>query len=137
MNDKIVVLRKENSSNDKKWIYTLHDSIYDIKKNSDNLYIFKKLVELEKLLKGTQDFSYELKMISDVEYETRIFNMNLNDQKVPECGSFISFLVNYTRELDSLYHNKPSDIYLFHSNHESIKNWALKTIKKVNNKPKK
>lgn len=130
MNSKMIVIRKDKENN-KEWVYIINDSIYEIERKSDNKYILKKLMELERILKSEQSFSYELKLLDEEEYKILLFNYDINDMKAPSTGSFFSFLVSYSRKLDEYHSKRPSNIYMTNNNYDQLKFWVNQTINKV------
>lgn len=127
MNDKLMVIKKNVSTGKKEWIYTIQESIFQVRNNVDNEYIFKKMNEMERMFSG-YDFQYEFKTISEAEYETLMFNDRINDIKSPQTGDFLCFLIQYARYLDSKIKGKESTIYVYNYNYAAIKSWTLQTL---------
>ena len=127
MNGKLMVIKKNVATGTKEWIYTIYDSIFDIIRDNDNEYIFKKLNEIETFFKGN-DFKYELKVISDAELETILFNNRINNVKSPGMGNFFCFLIEYARYLDKLYKGRESNIYTYNNSYSTLKSWTLQTL---------
>ena len=138
MYKKIAVVRTNKTSNVRETYYILHESIYDIRKNSNTLYIMKNLMELEKRI-DKNSYSYELKLIDDEDYETYLVNCNLNGRETPHSGSYFSFLVYFARSIDERITSEPSKLYISNNNYDTLKNWMHKRLKEFdpNKTPKK
>lgn len=127
MTGKLMVIKKNVATGKKEWIYTIYDSIFDVIRDNNNEYILKKLNEIETYFKGN-DSQYELKVISDAEYETMLFNNRLNNIKSPNVGNFFCFLIEYARYLDKLYTGHESNLYTYNNSYSTLKSWTLQTL---------
>lgn len=138
MYKKIAVVRTNKTTNVRETYYILHESIYDIRKNSNTLYIMKNLMELEKRI-DKNSYSYELKLVDDEDYETYLVNCNLNGKETPPSGSYFSFLVYFARSIDQRITLEPSKLYISNNNYDTLKNWMHKKLKEFdpNKTPKK
>ena len=130
MRNKLVITKKDVNTGKKEWIYTTYDSIFDVKNNTDNEYILRKLNEIEKYFHGN-DYIYEVKSVSEEELETVLFNNRVNNIKSPNVGTFFGFLVEYARYLDKLQTGKDSTIYIYNNNYSTLKSWTIQTLLKL------
>ena len=106
MNNKLVIIKTDKNSGNKELIAIILESIYDIKRKHNNIYIMKQLIELEKKIKQIDNFSYELKLISEEEIEIYLTNCEINGRNTPQTGSFLTFLTHYARSLHSAFYKE-------------------------------
>jgi len=131
MNKKVAIIRKDKKNNSKEWVYIVHDSIFDIRRKSRNIYTIKRLIELEKLIKNNDSISYEFKLIDDEEYETILANYDINLAKAPSTGAFSDFLVGFAKNLEFEWYGEPSKISFSNNLVDRLKEWITNTIREV------
>jgi len=133
MEKKVAILKTDKTTNKKEVFYIVYESIFNIRrKNNSNLYAFKKMIELEKLAKSDDSFTYEFKLIGEDDIEIYLSNCLLNDKQSAQQGSFFAFLIFYARAIDEFINNEPSKITMTNYNVQSLIDWTKKHIKKFN-----
>ncbi len=133
MDRDVAILKCDKTNNKKELVYIVSESIFDIqRKNASNLYAFKQLVELERLAKGDDSFSYEFKLINEEDFEIYMANCILNDKKSAPHGSFFSFLIYYSRQIDEFINDEPSKIIMTNHTVQTLIDWAKRNLKEQN-----
>ena len=134
MNKKLMVLKRNKKDNTKEIIYIVIDSIYDVNRKRSNIYTMKQLIELEKKVKNSDDFTYEFKLIDGEEMETLFLNYDIWEKERPRTGSIFSFLISYARYIDEYKNQRPSNIYLSENSYDSLNFWIKKQLKEYKDK---
>lgn len=129
MEKKVAILKIDKNNNKKEVIYISYDSIFDIKRKNSYIYALKKLIELEKLVKGDDSITYEFKLIEDDDLEVYLSNCLINDRQCAPQGSFNSFLVYYARTIDEFINEEPSKININNYNLNAIIEWTKQRLK--------
>lgn len=134
MNKKLMVLKRNKKDNTKEIIYIILDSVYDINRKRSNIYTMKQLMELEKKVKNSDDYTYEFKLIDGEEMETLFLNCDIGDKAKPRTGSIFSFLVAYARHIDEYKNQRPSNIFLADNSYDSLNIWIKKQLNEFKDK---